>query len=382
MISLFRNEPMENKKIRICYLVSSLCNEGPVNVMYNIITNLDFLKFEVSIITLIPEKKNSRFADFAELPISIFGIEGNGRLFRPISLFFKLKSTLEELRPEILHAHCPRSLFLLNFLPSKWVKTYTVHIYPGLQQRVMYGRFFGTLVIKLSKHFIKQLDYAIACAENVKEEFLKNDKIVIGAISNGGTFAETSTAPEYKHAIKIELGLDLKKRYFIFIGRFSKEKNPDFLIDSFKKLSNNNIGLIMLGDGPMFSELRLQATDNIIIPGFRKNVRDYIQASDYYVSSSSVEGLANTLLETMAIGLPFLLTEIPPHLEVIRHSQIKMGETYILNDFNDFQLKINLLFALNVEEAANALRICYQNNYTSEIMSKKYQNLYQSLINE
>ena len=32
------------EKKRICYLVSSLCNEGPVNVMYNIVKNIDFFK--------------------------------------------------------------------------------------------------------------------------------------------------------------------------------------------------------------------------------------------------------------------------------------------------------------------------------------------------
>lgn len=53
------------EKKRICYLVSSLCNEGPVNVMYNIIKNIDFLKFEVSIITFVPEKETTRMHDFS-----------------------------------------------------------------------------------------------------------------------------------------------------------------------------------------------------------------------------------------------------------------------------------------------------------------------------
>ena len=60
-----------NNIIRVCFVVSSLCNEGPVNVMYNIIQYMDFSKFEVSIITLIPEKKNTRIEDFRKLPVSI-----------------------------------------------------------------------------------------------------------------------------------------------------------------------------------------------------------------------------------------------------------------------------------------------------------------------
>ena len=49
---------------KVCFLVSSLCNEGPVNVMYNIIQYMDFSKFKVSIITFIPEKKTTRIKDF------------------------------------------------------------------------------------------------------------------------------------------------------------------------------------------------------------------------------------------------------------------------------------------------------------------------------
>ena len=56
---------------KVCFLVSSLCNEGPVNVMYNIIQYMDFSKFKVSIITFIPEKKTTRIKDFQKYPLSI-----------------------------------------------------------------------------------------------------------------------------------------------------------------------------------------------------------------------------------------------------------------------------------------------------------------------
>lgn len=59
------------KKVKICFLVSSLCNEGPVNVVYNIIKYINFKKFDVSIITFIPEKKTSKIGDFRKLPITI-----------------------------------------------------------------------------------------------------------------------------------------------------------------------------------------------------------------------------------------------------------------------------------------------------------------------
>ena len=102
------------EKKRICYLVSSLCNEGPVNVMYNIIKNIDFLKFEVSIITFVPEKETTRMHDFSKLPISIYQLSKN-KFLNPISLYLRLKDTVNEIEPNVLHAHCPRLLRYLLF---------------------------------------------------------------------------------------------------------------------------------------------------------------------------------------------------------------------------------------------------------------------------
>ena len=130
------------EKKRICYLVSSLCNEGPVNVMYNIIKNIDFLKFEVSIITFVPEKETTRMHDFSKLPISIYQLSKN-KFLNPISLYLRLKDTVNEIEPNVLHAHCPRSLYLMAFLPKKFIKIFTIHNYPNEFQIVLYRTMNG-----------------------------------------------------------------------------------------------------------------------------------------------------------------------------------------------------------------------------------------------
>lgn len=45
------------QKIKVCYVISSLSNQGPPNVLYNIIKYMDFSKFEISIITMVEEQK-------------------------------------------------------------------------------------------------------------------------------------------------------------------------------------------------------------------------------------------------------------------------------------------------------------------------------------
>ena len=45
-------------------------------------------------------------------------------------------------------------------------------------------------------------------------------------------------------------------KYFIFISRFSQEKNPDIVISAFRLLDRSDIGLVMLGKGPMWDKLK------------------------------------------------------------------------------------------------------------------------------
>ena len=166
-----------NRKIRLCYLVSSLCNEGPVNVIYNILQYIDFNKFEVSVVTFIPEKESSRMDEFEKLPIKIYqlsSIKKNG-LF---TIYGLLKRKLKEINPDEIHAHCPRSLYLMPFLSKQYKKIYTIHIYPGEQQIQLYGLIMGKIVISLNHLFTRMCDLPIGCAESVGEQYksLKDGK--------------------------------------------------------------------------------------------------------------------------------------------------------------------------------------------------------------
>ena len=109
------------QKIKVCYVISSLSNQGPPNVLYNIIKYMDFSKFEISIVTMVEEQKISRIDDFIALPIKVVQMSPD-RTLNPIAMFKVLKKAVETINPDILHTHCPRSMFLVPFLPKKYKK--------------------------------------------------------------------------------------------------------------------------------------------------------------------------------------------------------------------------------------------------------------------
>ena len=370
------------RKIKICYLVSSLCNEGPVNVIYNIVKYIDYTKFDVSIVTFIPEKENSRIDDFRVFPLKIYQLSVE-RTFGIYKLYSLLKKQVNEICPDELHAHCPRSLYLMPFLPKKYKKIYTIHIYPGEQQLKLYGNIKGRIVIFLNHFFTKCIDLPIACAESVAEQYKIEKGWKIMAIPNGSSFPLWQKDEITRQNLRKEFGLKDGVKYFIFIGRFSKEKNPDILFNAFEGIKRDDVGLVMLGMGPMWTSLKKICPNNIVMPGFSTRVYDYLIAADYYISASDVEGLANTILESMSIGMPMLLSDIPSHREVLANLSGDDKVGYIIDNHNpeDIRGKIDLLLTLDSTHISNIMRDLYLRKYTAKVMSLSYQEAYTQLMN-
>lgn len=369
-----------NNRIRVCFAVSSLCNEGPVNVMYNIIQYMDFSKFEVSILTLIPEEANTRIEDFKKLPVSIYQLAPT-RKPSPIHMFRSFRQAVIRIRPDMVHSHCPRSFYFSCFLPKKYKRVYTIHIYPGLQQEILYGKIKGKIVNQLNHLFTRFMDLPIGCAESVGLLYKKNKGLDISSIPNGCSLPLWNVDSRQKQNLRKTLGLKEEVRYFIFIGRFSSEKNPQILVKTFQRLKNPEIGLIMLGTGPMWERLSQCKEERILFPGFKTNVYDYLIASDYYISASAIEGLANTLLESMTVGLPMLLSDIPSHQEVLSKMEKPVGFIFDNKSTADLEDKINTLIeTIDRETAAAEIKRVFAEYYTARKMSESYQSAYTDLF--
>ena len=367
------------QKIKVCYVISSLSNQGPPNVLYNIIKYMDFSKFEISIITMVEEQKISRIDEFIALPIKVVQMSPD-RTLNPIAMFKVLKKTVETINPDILHTHCPRSMFLVPFLPKKYKKMETVHIYPGIQQKVMYGKLKGQVVIWLSNFFTKKMDEPIACSESVAQSYWDEQHFRMKAIPNGCSLPLWHTDYNQKERLRKQFGLKKGVKYFIFIGRFSNEKHPEMIIRAFEQMNNPNLGVILLGNGDLYDDLKKHESANILLPGFKSNVYDYLIACDYYISASDVEGLANTLLESMTVGLPCVLSDIPSHKEVINKTVQPMGYTFDNTNMESLLNAIRNVLKLNVESTAKSIREVFEHNYTAKHMSEQYQEEYLKIM--
>lgn len=370
------------ERTKVCFVISSLSNQGPPNVVYNIIQYMNFTKFDVSIITMVDEQKITRIDEFRSLPIRVIQMHPDG-VQNPIAMYKTLKKTVERINPDILHTHCPRSMFLVPFLPKKYKKMETVHIFPGIQQKVMYGKVKGQIVIWLSHFFTKKMDLPIACSESVAQSYWEEQHYKMLAIPNGCSLPLWKRDKVQKALMRKKLGLREDLRYFIFVGRFSQEKNPDVIVKGFEVLQDKykDIGLILLGNGDMFEQIAAHASERILVPGFKSNVYDYLIASDFYISASDVEGLANTLLESMTVGLPCVLSDIPSHREVIAKAERPFGYSFNNKKLDELLVAMENVLNMEVEGTAEYIQKLFEKYYTARHMSERYQEEYLKIMN-
>jgi len=366
---------IQNRKKTILYIISSLVNQGPVQELHDIIAYLDHEKYDVNVIALKKISQNTLTDQFEKLPIRIIQIEniGNYNFYR---LFKIIKSFVAQNQVEIIHSQCFRSLILSSFFRKQLVCIHSIYIYPGLQAKSMNGKFIGIMSNFITKYLIKKIHYPIACAKNVSDEFIINDKIKVDYIRNGIVPFQRNSGD--KRDVKTKLCLDPDCRYFISIGRLSPEKNFLTLIRAFKRANIQNCKLIIIGDGNLMEVLKQGADENIILPGFKKNINEYLAASDFYITASLTEGMALSTIYAMSSGLPLLLSEIPPHKEIIELSGKEKIGILFNNEKHDSivdALQMMAEYPFYNELSINVTNV-FKSYFTAEEMSKSYQRLY------
>lgn len=111
-----------------------------------------------------------------------------------------------------------------------------------------------------------------------------------------------------------------RRNAIVTIGRLHPQKNQKLLINAFISLVPSlpdDFRLEIYGDGELADSLQQMIDENkmrdrIILMGTSPDVHDKIKDAALFVLSSDYEGLPNTLLEAMALGVPCISTDCRP----------------------------------------------------------------------
>jgi len=121
--------------------------------------------------------------------------------------------------------------------------------------------------------------------------------------------------------------LDLPSESFVIgsIGRLAPEKGFDIFIQSIPEILAvyPHAYFLFVGSGPLDNSLRQMATSTGVIKqvrflGARSDIDEILPCMDLFVSSSRWEGLPTTVLESMAVGIPIVASDIPGNRELVQ----------------------------------------------------------------
>lgn len=109
-----------------------------------------------------------------------------------------------------------------------------------------------------------------------------------------------------------------REKCIVAVGRLEEQKNHKLLIDSFEMLLKDypEYELYIYGKGSLRDELteyiqRNNLQERVFLAGFSKNVWEEAAHCTMYVLSSDYEGMPNSLMEAMAVGIAVVATDCP-----------------------------------------------------------------------
>jgi len=131
----------------------------------------------------------------------------------------------------------------------------------------------------------------------------------------------TPLSQDEKRAMRAKLALPEDGYIIIYSGRLSLEKRVEHLLTVWPKISEGhpNALLIVAGTGDQEVRLRSMAGQSVRFLGHVDEPLPYLQSSDMFVLPSITEGLSNSLLEALSVGLPVVATEVGGTPDVIEH---------------------------------------------------------------
>ena len=239
-----------------------------------------------------------------------------------------------------------------------------------------------------NKHFIPAFANNYFACSNMAGKWFFNSKIREGekyhVINNAVDLENFKYNEEIRNKIRKELNIGEDELVIGHVGRYSKQKNHDFLIDIFNKVyeKNEKSKLVLIGEGSLMGEIkekinRLDLTKNVIILGNKDNVNEYMQGFDAFLLPSLYEGLPVVGVEAQASGLAcYFSNTITDELNLLETSKF-----ISLNTSPSEWANVILETYSNVDRSRGYEDITKM-GYNIKVEAKKLEKMYEELLGE
>lgn len=284
--------------MKIIFYINAIHHGGAERVMTNLTKELSD-EIECVLVT--------SFVDDWEYPvcnkvkrINLIDRVNNNFIKRNIELISRLRKVIKQEKPDIVLSFMAEPNFR-NIIASIGLKNRTI-----ISIRNDPNREYPNTLFKMTARILYPLATGVVFqTRDAQKWFSKKienkSKIIYNPVDN--VFYEERYYGE--------------RRNIVTTGRLTEQKNHSMLIKAFASISHLiDENLVIYGDGELREQLEqliknLKLEGRVFLPGAVKNVADEIKNAKLFVLSSDYEGMPNSLMEAMALGLPCFSTDCP-----------------------------------------------------------------------
>jgi glycosyltransferase involved in cell wall biosynthesis len=310
--------PIPSGKIKLLTMLTSFQVGGTERQVANVALGLDATGFELHLACLRNIGELKQELEVLPIPRPVFDI-GSLYSFRTFSEAIRLARYIRKHAIQVVHTY--------GLYPN--IFAVPVARLSGAQIVIASIRDCGD-ILKPWQRWLQRLtcrlaDCVLVNAEAIREVLIRQgyrpSQIVV--IRNGIAQPKTMRH-EINCSVREELGLAPSAPLIMMFSRLNHMKGVEYFLDaaSMVALRFPEAHFLIVGDGAIKDELQHRAaylglTGKIAFTGFRTDVPRLLSEVSLSVLPSLSEGLSNTLLESMAAGVPVVATRVGGNPEII-----------------------------------------------------------------
>ena len=332
---------------KILFYIGCIANGGAERVMANIINYLANKDYDLILVTDVSNPPG--YQEYSINPnvkrLDLGGIAIN-KLPSSVKRIFRLRRIIKSENPNVILSFMkgPNIRMLLSCLFIKIKKVVSIRSDPVREySNNKISQIFYNILFSLANYIVFQTNDAMMYFQYIN---INKKTIILNPVN----------------PIFYTTKLEKKEKNILYIGRLDSPKNPLLAVKAFHQILSkyHDYKLIYYGVGELEEEIKkychkYNLEKNVILAGRTENVHLYLASATCFILTSNYEGLPNSLMEAMAMGVPCISTDCPcggPRA-LIKNS--KQGVLVPVNNINKLANAID--YVLNDEKIQYELSI-------------------------
>lgn len=352
---------VENKKV--LFIVEAM--GGGVFTYIVELANELVNKYDMYIAYAVRRQTPKNYNEYFDKRINLIKVNSFGRsinLKKDLQSLIEIKRITNQVKPDIIHLHSSKAGVIgrLGLNGNKIPMFYTPHGYSFLMENYM--PFKRIVFHRIEKICAKRPCTTISCSFSEHEETLKLTKRA-DYVNNGINIPQLNQIMDETEKVDHPFTV-------YTLGRICYQKNPEM----FNKIAKSmpEVSFVWIGDGEMRNQL---TATNIKITGWKERL-DALKLSlnaDVFLLTSRWEGLPISLLESMYMKKPCIVSDVIGNHDVIKDKE----NGFVCNRIDDYIQSIDYIRqngALRITE--NAYHDI-MDEYNTRTMAQKYSYIYE-----